>query len=79
MRRTINKEPQETARYYRSLGLICRQQAVLHPEASWRWLSEAQRWEDLAAARETKRLTSAPGRRSRLGSRSLVVRDGCRR
>jgi hypothetical protein len=32
------------------MGLICRQQAVFHPEASWNWLSEAERWEDLAEA-----------------------------
>jgi hypothetical protein len=33
-------------RRYRSMGRLCRQQAVFHPEASW--LGEAQRWEDLA-------------------------------
>jgi hypothetical protein len=48
MNRTLKKEPRDTARYYRSLGLICRQQAARHPEASWSWLSEAERWEDLA-------------------------------
>ena len=48
MNNAIKKSPQETARHYRSLALICRQQAVLHPEASWRWLSEAERWENLA-------------------------------
>lgn len=41
---------QEDIRHYRALGSICRQQAVLHPEASWTWLSQAERWEDLAAA-----------------------------
>ena len=52
----IKKEPRDTARYYRSLGLICRQQAVRHPEASWTWLSEAERWEDMAVrARDTAR------------------------
>lgn len=40
----------EDIRHYRALGSICRQQAVLHPEASWLWLSRAERWEDLAAA-----------------------------
>jgi hypothetical protein len=38
----------EMVRRYRAMGRLCRQQAVFHPEASWRWLSEAQRWEDLA-------------------------------
>ena len=50
----IKKEPRDAARYYRSLGLICRQQAARHPEASWSWLSEAERWEDMAVrARDT--------------------------
>jgi hypothetical protein len=40
----------EDIRHYRALGSICRQQAVLHPEANWFWLSQAERWEDLAAA-----------------------------
>jgi hypothetical protein len=49
MSQSIKNGVWETARYYRSLGPICRQQAVRHPEANWNWLSEAQRWEDLAA------------------------------
>ncbi len=52
MNTAINRQAQEVCRYYRSLGLICRQQAVRYPEASWAWLSEAQRWEELAAVRE---------------------------
>ena len=36
----------EMVRRYRAMGRLCRQQAVFHLEASWRWLSEAQRWED---------------------------------
>jgi hypothetical protein len=48
MSRVIKKESRKTARYFRSLGLICRQQAARHPEASWNWLSEAERWEHLA-------------------------------
>jgi hypothetical protein len=39
----------EDSRHYRELGLICRQQAARHPEASWSWLSQAEKWEDLAA------------------------------
>jgi hypothetical protein len=40
--------PQDDVRRYRDLGSICRQQAVLHPEASWTWLSQAEKWEHLA-------------------------------
>jgi hypothetical protein len=54
MNTAINKEAREASRYYRSLALICRQQAVRYPEASWSWLSEAQRWEELAAASRTR-------------------------
>jgi hypothetical protein len=43
----------EDVRHYRALGSICRQQAVLHPEASWTWLSQAEKWEDLAEAATT--------------------------
>jgi hypothetical protein len=61
MNTTIKKPSQETALHYRSLGLICRQQAALHPEASWRWLSEAERWEELAATQdETRQRMSHP-------------------
>ena len=35
---------------YRAMGLLCRQQAVFHPESSWKWLGEAERWEHLAHA-----------------------------
>jgi hypothetical protein len=38
----------ETIRRYRAIALLCRQQAVLHPEESWKWLGKAERWEDLA-------------------------------
>ena len=40
----------EDIRHYRALGSICRQQAVLHPEANWTWLSQAEKWESLAEA-----------------------------
>jgi hypothetical protein len=43
------KQPRDPASHYRAVALICRQQAVLHPEASWSWLSEAERLEYLAA------------------------------
>jgi hypothetical protein len=33
---------------YRAMGSLCRQQAVFHPENSWKWLGEAERWEHLA-------------------------------
>jgi hypothetical protein len=35
---------------YRAMGSLCRQQAVFHPENSWKWLGEAERWEHLAHA-----------------------------
>jgi hypothetical protein len=35
---------------YRAMGSLCRQQAVLHPEVSWKWLGQAERWEHLADA-----------------------------
>jgi hypothetical protein len=35
---------------YRARGSLCRQQAVFHPENSWKWLGEAERWEHLAHA-----------------------------
>jgi len=38
------------AQYCRSMALLCRQQAVLHPEQSWNWLGQAERWEHLADA-----------------------------
>jgi hypothetical protein len=38
----------EMVRRYRAMGRLSRQQVVFHPEASERWLGEAQRWEDLA-------------------------------
>lgn len=49
MDRITNRRPEEIAGQYASLGLLCRQQAARHPEASWRWLSEAERYEHLAA------------------------------
>lgn len=53
MNKPIKKTPQEiaekAAQDFRSRALLCRQQAALHPEASWRWLSEAERFEHLAA------------------------------
>lgn len=52
---------QEDIRHYRALGSICRQQAVLHPEASWSWLSQAEKWESLAqAAAPSMDVTPAP-------------------
>ncbi len=35
---------------YRAMGSLCRQQAVFHPENSWKWLGQAERWEHLADA-----------------------------
>jgi hypothetical protein len=39
----------ESARL-RARALLCRQQAVLHPEQSWKWLGQAERWEHLDKA-----------------------------
>jgi hypothetical protein len=49
MKKLTKTRPEKIAGHYHSLGLLCRQQAVRHPEASWRWLSEAERYEHLAA------------------------------
>lgn len=40
----------ENIKHYRAVALLCRQQAALHPEASWHWLAEAERYEHLAEA-----------------------------
>lgn len=40
----------ENVRRYRALALLCRQQAVFHPEESRDWLGQAERWEHLAQA-----------------------------
>jgi hypothetical protein len=40
----------ENIKHYRAVALLCRQQAALHPEASWQWLAEAERYEYLADA-----------------------------
>ena len=48
MKTLVMPTPQDDVRRYRELGSICRQQAVLHPEASWTWLSQAEKWEHLA-------------------------------
>jgi hypothetical protein len=38
----------EKAQHCRAMALLCRQQAVLHPEQKWKWLGQAERWEHLA-------------------------------
>jgi hypothetical protein len=61
MKNTSRKRFPETARHYRSLGLICRQQAARYPDARWHWLSEAERWEHLAAEQAaSENVGSAP-------------------
>ncbi len=40
----------EDIRRHRALALLCRQQAVFHPEDRWKWLGEAERFEHLAEA-----------------------------
>jgi hypothetical protein len=44
---------------YRALGSLCRQRAVFDPENSWKHLSEAERWEHLAAAEISSYLKNA--------------------
>jgi hypothetical protein len=57
----------EKVRHYRAMGQLCRQQAVFHPDMSWHWIGQAQRWEDLAETEiaslfmECHSLTTAPG------------------
>ena len=39
----------KNVRRYRAMGSLCRQSAVLNPLNSWKLLSDAERWEHLAA------------------------------
>jgi len=41
----------ESAQRCRANALLCRQQASIHPQDSWKWLAQAERWEHLAEAR----------------------------
>jgi len=41
----------ENAQRCRAIALLCRQQASIHPQDSWNWLAQAERWEHLAEAR----------------------------
>jgi hypothetical protein len=38
----------KNVRSHLSMALLCRQQAVFHPESSWKYLSDAERREHLA-------------------------------
>ena len=38
----------KNVRSYRAMALLCRQQAKFHPEKSWKYLGDAERWEHLA-------------------------------
>ena len=40
----------KNVRSYGAMALLCRQQAVFHPEKRWKYLGDAERWEHLAAA-----------------------------
>jgi hypothetical protein len=48
MRILTGKVAMKNVRSYRAMALLCRQQAVFHPETSWKYLSDAERWEHLA-------------------------------
>ena len=39
---------ENNAQRCRAMALLCRQQAALHPETSWKSLGQAERWEHLA-------------------------------
>jgi hypothetical protein len=41
------------------MALLCRQQAAYHPEQSWKWLGQAERWEHLADASFVLRANAA--------------------
>ena len=49
-KRLAGRATVENIKHYRAVAALCRQQSVLHPEASWHWLAEAERYEDLAEA-----------------------------
>ena len=48
--RILREVAMKSVRSYRAMALLCRQQAVFHPEQSWKYLGEAERWEHLAQA-----------------------------
>ena len=50
----------ENAQHCRAMALLCRQQAVLHPEQKWKWLGQAERWEHLAEAPQPCEAEPAP-------------------
>jgi len=51
----------ENVKHFRAVASLCRQRAALHPEASWHWLAEAERYEHLADAEIEAHLTNAIG------------------
>jgi len=69
----------DNAQHCRSMALLCRQQAVLHPDQNWKWLGQAERWEHLAdaAARSEDRSASVfeqPGRQPKVLAQMLQSR-----
>lgn len=54
----------ENIKRYRAIASTCRQQAALHPEASWQWLADAERYEHLADAEITAHFMECNGSRS---------------
>ena len=50
----------ENAQRYRAIALLCRQQAVLHPDQNWKWLGQAERWEHLAEAACVQKADAEP-------------------
>jgi hypothetical protein len=50
----------ENAQQCRAIALLCRQQASIHPQDSWKWLAQAERWEHLAHARLVLKADTSP-------------------
>ena len=53
----------KNVRSYRAMAMLCRQQAVFHPEKSWQYLGDAERWEHLAEAEILLSLTNVTTRK----------------
>ena len=58
----------EKIKHYRAYASLCRQQAALHPDASWHWLAEAERYENLADTEIAEHSRNAMGVNSTIPS-----------
>lgn len=59
MRYALREMAMEKIQNARAMSLLCRQQAVFHPENNWKWLGEAERWEHLANYKEYNAASSS--------------------